>query len=121
MLIPLLPAPDMIDLQDPFTDNVIGFKGQVRNDLFFSGHVADLAFFSICCFNKNIRRFLIVITVLAAIMLVWQKVHYMADVIAAPIFSFVVYVLVVQKYAYLYAPNPVFSNVSAQNRQVVRE
>jgi hypothetical protein len=77
-----------------------------------------LAFFSICCFNKSIRRFLIVITVLAAIMLVWQKVHYTADVIAAPIFSFVVYVLVVQKHASVYAPNPVFANVSAQKQQV---
>jgi PAP2 superfamily C-terminal len=110
MVMPLLPAPDMIDLRDPFTDNVIGFKGQVRNDLFFSGHVADLSFFAICCFNKTIRRLLILITICAAVMLVWQKVHYTADVVAAPIFSFVVYVLIVQKHAYLYVPHVAYHN-----------
>ena len=39
-------------------------------------------------------------------MLVGQKVHYTADVVATPLFSFLVYVLVAQKYAYLYAPDP---------------
>jgi hypothetical protein len=104
LLIPLQPSPDMIDLKDPFTDNVIGFHGQVCNDLFFSGHVADLAFFAISCFNTRLRRFLIFLTISAAVMLVWQKVHYTADVLAAPVFSFFVYTIVLKKYAALYVP-----------------
>lgn len=117
MIMPLLPAPDMIDLKDPFTDNIIGFNGQVRNDLFFSGHVADLAFFSICCFNQRIRMLLVALTVMAAIMLVGQKVHYTADVVAAPVFSFLSYVLFVQRHAYLYSPNPAMAGVNAQRQQ----
>jgi hypothetical protein len=98
LLLPLHPAPDIITLKDPFTDNVIGFKGEVLNDLFFSGHIADLAFFVFCCQTRPLKFFLIGLTTLSSIMLVWQKVHYTADVLAAPFFAYACYMMFVKKY-----------------------
>ena len=97
-LLPFHPAPDVIVLRDPFTDNIIGFKGEVLNDLFFSGHVADLAFFVFCCKYKPLRILLIVLTVLTSIMLVLQKAHYTADVLGAPFFSFACYTVFVKRH-----------------------
>jgi hypothetical protein len=97
-LMPLQPSPDVIALTDPFTDKVIGFHGQVLNDLFFSGHIGDCCYFVFCCRNKTIRNFLIVAAVCTSLMLVWQKAHYTADVLAAPFFAYGCYVVFVKKH-----------------------
>jgi hypothetical protein len=97
-LMPLQPSPDLIALTDPFTDKVIGFHGQVLNDLFFSGHVGDCCYFVFCCRNKVIRNFLIVAAVCTSVMLVWQKVHYTTDVLAAPFFAYACYVVFVKNH-----------------------
>jgi hypothetical protein len=98
-LMPLQPSPDVISLVDPFTDKVIGFHGEVLNDLFFSGHVADCCFFVFCCHNKTIRYFLIFFALATGIMLICQKVHYTTDVLAAPFFAYGCYVLFVKPHA----------------------
>ena len=54
-LVPLAPPSGLVLLKDPFIDNVIGFRNQVLNDLFFSGHIADLSFFAFCCTNKKLK------------------------------------------------------------------
>ena len=95
-LMPLQPASDLIVLTDPFTDQVVGFHGAVLNDLFFSGHVGDCCFFVFCCQNKSIRNFLIFAAVCTSAMLIFQKVHYTADVLAAPFFAYACYVVFVK-------------------------
>jgi len=97
-LVPLAPPIDLVPLRDPFVDNVIGFKSEVVNDLFFSGHVADLAFFTFCCKNRMIRNFLAVSVVAVAVMVLFQRVHYTADVLAAPVFSYFCYSVFVKRY-----------------------
>jgi hypothetical protein len=87
-LVPLRPPIDMIPLHDPFIDRVVGFNGEVVNDLFFSGHVADLFFFAFCCTDRIIRNVLYFAGILVGIMVIGQKVHYTADVLAAPFFSY---------------------------------
>ena len=98
LLIPLKPPSDIIFLNDPFVDRVIGFKAQVWNDLFFSGHVADLFFFAFCTSHKILKFFFLAAAILVSAMLVGQKVHYTADVLAAPVFAYACYSLFVKKH-----------------------
>lgn len=96
-LTPLAPPADMILLRDPFIDYVVGFNGEVINDLFFSGHVADLYLFAFCCRRRWIRTFLFALSVIVSILIVWQKVHYMVDVLSAPFFSYACYAFFVRE------------------------
>jgi len=96
--LPLQPPADMILLKDPFIDIVIGFRGRVTNDLFFSGHLSDLSFFVLCCRGKVIQKYLVVVLILVSVMLIVQKVHYTADVLASPFFAYVCYDLIVKKH-----------------------
>ena len=95
-LVPLAPPQGLILLNDPFIDNVIGFKNQVLNDLFFSGLVSDLSFFIFCCTNKKIRNYLILSTITVAIMLLIQRAHYTADVLTSPMAAYFCYSMFVR-------------------------
>jgi hypothetical protein len=90
-LVPLNPPAGLILLKDPFIDNVIGFKNQVLNDLFFSGHIADLSFFIFCCTSKKLRYYLVPATIAVAIMLLIQRAHYTADVLTSPMAAYFCY------------------------------
>jgi hypothetical protein len=95
-LVPLAPPAGLVLLNDPFIDNVIGFKNQVLNDLFFSGHVSDLSFFIFCCTNKRIRAYIVFSTVAVAIMLLIQRAHYTADVLTSPMAAYFCYAIFVR-------------------------
>lgn len=96
-MIPLSPPSDMIFLTDPFTQLFFGENIQVSNDLFFSGHVSLLALFYFMAQNKFIKTYLFIASILVGVMLVWQHVHYSYDVLFAPIASYSVYKLVVER------------------------
>lgn len=95
-LIPLNPPADMIFLNDPVLNWIVN-NNEITNDLFFSGHVADISIFVLCCRTKWLKYFLLVSTVVIAVMLVWQHVHYTADVLAAPFFAYASYVVFAKK------------------------
>jgi hypothetical protein len=96
-LIPLSPAPGIIPLQDPVT-NWLADEGRIMNDLFFSGHVADLTMFGLLCsHNARLRSYIFLCAAVVAVLLVWQRVHYTVDVVMAPAFSYVSYWLFVEK------------------------
>ena len=97
-LVPLTPPPNSILLKDPFLDSVIWGNMSISNDLFFSGHVADICTFIFLCRSSHLRNFMIGCVVAVAIMVVWQYVHYTADVIAAPFFSYGAYVLFAKRH-----------------------
>lgn len=93
-LVPLCPPKDMIFLVDPVLDWIVGDNHEIMNDLFFSGHVADICIFIFCCYdNKALKYFLIASAIGVGTMLVWQHVHYTADVLAAPFFAYASYVV----------------------------
>lgn len=74
-----LDAPDsFIYLKDPFLNNII-YPGEIRNDLFFSGHVGLIAIFM---FITRKWYFLVLMITLAILVMV-QRVHYSIDVIGA--------------------------------------
>ena len=92
MLIPLLPAPDMIDLKDPFTDNVIGFNGQVRNDLFFSGHTGIPFLMALMFWNyKPLRYTFLCFSLFFAVVVLLGHLHYSIDVLAAFFITYAIF------------------------------
>ncbi|HLP50918.1 MAG TPA: phosphatase PAP2-related protein [Chitinophagales bacterium] len=96
-LVPLSPPKTMIVLNDPVLNWIVGNNNEIMNDLFFSGHVADVCIFIYCVRYNPLRYFMIVCVIITAIMLVWQQVHYTADVVAAPFFAYVSYRVFAQK------------------------
>ena len=95
-LVPLAPPAGLILLKDPFIDNVLGFKNQVLNDLFFSGHMADLSFFIFCCTSKKLKYYLIPAAITVGIMLLIQRAHYTADVLTSPMAAYFCYAIFVK-------------------------
>jgi hypothetical protein len=94
--VPLSPASGIIVLNDPIT-SAMADESHVLNDLFFSGHVGDLATLFFLCSNKVIRRYIFACVIGVGLLLVWQRVHYSVDILAAPFFSYLSYRVFVQK------------------------
>ena len=87
----------MIVLNDPVLDWIVGNNHEIFNDLFFSGHVSDVCIFIFCCRYNPLRYFMMCSVVLVAVILVWQQVHYTADVCGAPFFAYASYVVFAKK------------------------
>jgi len=86
MTVPLLPPKNMVDLLDPCS---IVFYGSnvITKDLFFSGHTATVFLGALCLQNKKEKIVAFTAAGIIAILLLIQHVHYTADVVAAPFFS----------------------------------
>jgi hypothetical protein len=85
---PLDPPPAMIPLQDPFVQH-LGTGGELlTRDLFFSGHTATMTVLVFFVRRPVIRALLALLTVVVAVSVVWQAVHYAIDVLAAPVFAY---------------------------------
>jgi membrane-associated phospholipid phosphatase len=91
--VPLNAPENIIPLNDPFIERF--FYGQVRitKDLFFSGHVATVCLLYLVNPIKKLNWFYLVVTVLVALLIMIQRVHYSFDVFAAPIFAWIAYKL----------------------------
>lgn len=95
-LVPLHPAIGFIPLNDPFTE-FIAHENFIYNDLFFSGHMSDLTIFALAAQSKRLRYLIVTCAFFVGLWLVWQRVHYSIDVIAAPFFAYVCHVQFLQK------------------------
>jgi hypothetical protein len=96
-LIPLAAPLGQIVLVDPFLDCFVpGSSSELTNDLFFSGHVSDLSFFIFCSPEKWLKYWLTGTACIVGFLLIWQRVHYSADVFAAPFFAYWGYVVFVK-------------------------
>ena len=91
-LIPLDPPKQILHLEDPFS---IIFYGThvITKDLFFSGHTASLFLVGLCLENKRDKVIVFTATAVLAVLLLIQHVHYTADVVAAPFFSYLFWCL----------------------------
>lgn len=91
-LLPLEPPAKMIVLNDPFVE-YFGTGRILTKDLFFSGHTATL-FILFLVFDKKVPRYLFLfLTILIAISVLLQHVHYTIDVFAALFFTYSCYKL----------------------------
>lgn len=93
-LFTLEPPKGMIFLKDPFI-SLIAYPEFFAKDLFFSGHISSMTVFILIEPNKVLRWIKIVVSLLLAILILIQQVHYTLDVAAAPIFTYGVYRLVI--------------------------
>lgn len=92
LLIPLEAPVNLVHLTDPFLVLVYG-PHAITKDLFFSGHTATLCLIGLCLENKNEKMIIFFAAAILAVLLLVQHVHYTADVIAAPVFSYIFWYL----------------------------
>jgi hypothetical protein len=89
-LLPLEPPPTMIPLNDPFVQG-LGTGKLLTRDLFFSGHTSTLFLLTLTAKNRKVRTLFLLCTVLVAVSVIAQHVHYTVDVFAAPVFAYAAY------------------------------
>jgi membrane-associated phospholipid phosphatase len=86
-LLPLEPPSTMIALNDPFVE-FFGTGQTLTKDLFFSGHTATLLILFLISENKIIKSVFMISTIMVAISVILQHVHYAIDVFAAVFFTY---------------------------------
>ncbi|TND04084.1 MAG: hypothetical protein FD123_3855 [Bacteroidetes bacterium] len=88
LLVPLDPPEGIIPLADPLLQNSF-YAGRVNlKDLFFSGHAATLFLFAFLLKNKSVKIVFCAAGLGVGILLALQRVHYVSDVLAAPVFAY---------------------------------
>ena len=84
-MVPLEPPSNMIVLDDPIANSILGGGGLIiTKDLFFSGHVSALVLLGLVSQNKFMSVANLIFASIVGILIVWQHVHYTIDVVAAP-------------------------------------
>ena len=94
-LLPLEPPQNMIMLNDPFVE-FFGTGQTLTKDLFFSGHTATLFILFLVSEKKIIKTIFLVSTIIVAISVLLQHVHYTIDVFAAIFFTYACYKLIIK-------------------------
>ena len=87
-----LEAPEgIIPLSDPFLAVFAYGQPIYVKDLFFSGHISTLCVFLFIENRRVLKYFILVATIVVAVMFAWQRVHYTLDMVAAPLITWLVY------------------------------
>jgi hypothetical protein len=92
MLTPLGPPAGMIILADPFAEHIV-HSPVLTKDLFFSGHTSTMFLLFLAARDRVMRAFFFACTVVVAVTVLWQHVHYTIDVIAAPPFAYAAFAI----------------------------
>ena len=91
LLVPLDPPVDILPLSDPILENAF-YGGNVNlKDLFFSGHVATVFIAGVFTRTRTMKFVFLLLGIALSFMLAQQRVHYIADVIAAPFFAWLAF------------------------------
>jgi hypothetical protein len=89
----LEPPVDMILLSDPISSIAYPDKGFAK-DLFFSGHISTMMVLVLIERNRIALVLKVLGTVAMSVFLAWQHVHYAIDIVAAPLITYGIYLLV---------------------------
>jgi len=85
-LVPLNPPEGIINLADPCS--IFFYRSNIiTKDLFFSGHTATVFLSALCLEAKRDKLIAFTATGIIAVLLLIQHVHYTADILAAPFFT----------------------------------
>ena len=90
---PLNPPNDYIALREPVAQFFANHHRIISHDLFFSGHVSTICSVLFAVRNKIVKRFVFVCAVAVSILVLVQRVHYTIDVLAAPVATYVSYLI----------------------------
>jgi hypothetical protein len=90
----LEPPAGIVTLHDPFVSLIVYDTSTFAKDLFFSGHVSTLLVMTWPEPEKKLRLGKLLITIVVALMLLIQHIHYTIDILAAPLFTYAAYFLV---------------------------
>lgn len=89
----LEPPDGAIPLNDPLINSFAYGERVFLKDLFFSGHMASLSVLYFIEPRKIFKRIILLVLLLVALLLAWQRVHYAIDLVAAPFFTWLACVL----------------------------
>jgi hypothetical protein len=84
---PLEAPPGLIELADPLSNSFYGGPF-ITKDLFFSGHVSALFLMYLCQPNRFLRYYAMVASILVAVLVLVQHIHYTIDVVFAFFFAY---------------------------------
>lgn len=86
-LVPLNPPEGLVGLVDPISNFFYGEKF-VTKDLFFSGHTSAVFLMYLCMPNQRLDKGLAMLaTIIVALLLLVQHVHYTLDIVGALVFA----------------------------------
>ncbi len=94
----LEPEKFIIPLQDPILGYLFYNGSPITKDLFFSGHISTMTLLCFAIPFRPLKYFFIVATLLAAVFILIQHVHYTIDILAAPLFAWLCYYVMVSNY-----------------------
>jgi hypothetical protein len=93
-IVPLDPPAGIIVLRDPVVEMVAGAGTTLTRDLFFSGHTSTMFLLFLLIPGRRVRIAYICATIIVAVCVVLQHVHYTVDVFVAPFFAYGAYAIV---------------------------
>ena len=91
-IIPFDPPHGLIPIVDPISNHFYGER-YVTKDLFFSGHTATQFLFYLCLRKKTEKAMAICGTISMGLLVLIQHVHFTIDVVCAPFFAYICYVI----------------------------
>lgn len=87
-MLPLDPPIGMIVLQDPVVEYFGNAASPLTKDLFFSGHTSTMFLLALVMPDRRVKPLMYAATLLVGACVLYQKVHYTVDVVAAPFFAY---------------------------------
>ena len=90
--IPLNPPMGLEQLIDPLSNTFYG-NATITKDLFFSGHTTTIFLIFLCLKKPADKILTLTATFFLAILLMLQHIHYVIDIVAAPVFTYISYLI----------------------------